>query len=180
VIVGKVIKVASVDGHDVVTVEFQRTLRGDPPPKNGKEIPQLTFITQKYCSRYAEGWLKEKQSMVFFLVKTEGSKKGDNLPKGFDWVLHEDGNGNSAVLLGETKLVWPGTMDVFTRKFEYLSDPGEIVKYVADYARTLPAARVEKSETIEAPWGTAAYKKVFPPQYPGNAFFLRVPSMEKE
>lgn len=179
VIVGRVIKVASVNEHDIVTVEIHRTLRGDQEPKGGEPLPQLVFVTQKYCSGYAQGWLKDKLPMVFFLVKSQGASHSASIPKGFRWVLHDNGMGNSAVLLGKTDAAWPGTMDVFTRKFEYLTEPAEIVKYVAEYARSIPATRFDKSTTVDVPHNTSAYRKVFPPKYPGNAFYLRVPVVEE-
>jgi hypothetical protein len=177
VVVGKVVKVASVNGHDIVTVKVDRTLRGDHEPKRKDRVPQLKFVTQKYCSGYAQGWLKDQLPMVFFLVERRGANRGNSLPKGIKWVLHDAGNGNSAVLLGKTNRDWPGTMDVFTRKFDYMADPAEIVKYVADYARSIPATRVEKSSTVDVPSNTSAYGRVFPPKYPGNAFYLRVPAV---
>jgi hypothetical protein len=178
VIAGKVIKVASVDKHDIVTVEIHRTLRGDQESKGDVPRPQLTFVTQKYCSGYAQGWLKDGLPMVFFLVKRQGANNSDGLPKNYEWVLHDNGNGNSAVLLGKTDRVWPGTMDVFTRKFDYLTNSDEIIKYVAEYARSIPTTRIEKSTTVTVPHETSAYRKVFPPEYPGNAFYLRLPIVE--
>ncbi len=178
VIVGKVIKVRSVNKHDIVTVAVQRTLRGDQERKANNPPLQLTFVVQQCYSGYAEGWLEDKLPMVFFLVKIEGAKRRDKMPKGFKWVLHHDGFGNSAVLLGKTKRRWPGTMDVFTRKFDYLMDPAGIVKFVADYARSIPPNRMKKGVWVRVPSETSAHRKVFPPDYPGNAFYLRVPAGE--
>jgi hypothetical protein len=178
VIVGKVIKAESVDKHDIVTVEVHRTLRGNQEP-NGDDRPKITFVLQQYCSGYAQGWLEDDLPMIFFLVKIDGAKRADQLPNGYEWVLHENGNGNSVVALGKTNRVWPGTIDVFTRKFDYLTDPADIVKFVSGYARSIPPGRVGESITVNVPYGTPAYKKVFPPEYPGNAFFLTLPVVEQ-
>jgi hypothetical protein len=180
VIVGKVIKAETVDKHDIVTVEVHRTLRGDQEPKANSFDRKLTFVLQQYCSGTAQGWLEDELPMIFFLVKIDGSKHGGQLPKGFKWVLHKNGNGNSAVALGKTNRVWPGTIDVFTRKFDYLTDPAEIVKFVGDYARSIPPGRIDESITVEVAHQTSAYNKVFPPEYPGNAFFLRLPVVEQQ
>lgn len=180
VIIAKIVKVETVSKHSVVTVEVHQTLRGDQEPKVGDLHPKMTFLMQEYCSGYAQGWLEDGLPMMFFLVKFDGAKRRDQLPEGFKWVLHDDGNGNSAVLLGKTKRIWPGTIDVFTQKFDYLTMPAAIIKFVGDYARSIPPDRIEKSITVKVPYGTPAYRKVFPPQYPGNAFFLRVPEVEQK
>jgi len=178
VIVGKVIKAETVDKHDIVTVEVHRTLRGDE--ERNEHAPQkITFVLHGYCSGYARGWLEDELPMIFFLVKIDGAKRAEQLPKGYQWVLHENGNGNSTVALGKTNRVWPGTIDVFTRKFDYLTDPVDIVKFVSDYARSIPPGRVGESITVDVPYGTPAYKKVFPPEYPGNAFYLTIPVVEQ-
>ena len=106
----------------------------------------------------------------------EAAKHHERLPDGFKWVLRDSGNGSSAVLLGKTNRIWPGTMNVFTREFEYLTDPAVIVKFVADYARSIPPNRIDESITVEVRYNTSAYKRVYPPQGPGNAFYLRVPA----
>ena len=178
VIVGKVIKAESVDKHDIVTVEVHRSLRGDQEP-NGDDRRKITFVLQQYCSGYAQGWLEDDLPMIFFLVKIDGAKRADQLPKGYRWVSHENGNGNSVVTLGKTNRVWPGTIDVFTRKFDYLSDPADIVKFVSDYARSIPPGRVGESVTVRVPYESPAYNKVFPPEYPGNAFYLTLPVVEQ-
>ena len=165
VIVGNVIKAETVDSHDIVTVEVHRTLRGDRE-SNEHDPRKITFLLQRYCSGYAQGWLEDQLPMIFFLVKIDGAKLADQLPKGYQWVLHEDGNGNSAVVLGKTNRRWPGTIDVFTRKFDYLTDPVDIVKFVRDYARSIPPGRVHESITVDVPYESAAYDKVFPPKYP--------------
>ena len=61
VIVGKVIKVETVDKHDIVTVEVHRTLRGDRVAKG-----KTTFIVQRYCRGYAQGWLEDGLPVLFF------------------------------------------------------------------------------------------------------------------
>jgi len=172
VIVGKVIKAETVDKHDIVTVEVHRTLRGAQEPNDPQKT---TFVLQGYCSGYAQGWLEDELPMIFFLVKIDGAKRANQLPKGYQWVLHENGNGNSAVALGKTNRVWPGTIDVFTRKFDYLTDPIDIVKFVGNYASSIPPGRVCESFRVSVPHGTPAYKKVFPPEFPGNAFLLTLP-----
>ena len=178
VVVGKVIKAETVDKHEIVTVEVHRTLRGDQEP-NEDDRRNITFVLQQYCSGYAQGWLEDALPMIFFLVKIDGAKRADQRPKGYQWVLHENGNGNSAISLGKSNRVWPGTIDVFTRKFDYLTDPAAIVKFVSDYAISIPPGRIDESITVEVPHGTPAYTKVFPPEYPGNAFYLTLPVVEQ-
>jgi hypothetical protein len=182
VVVGKVIKAETVDKHDIVTVEVHRTLRGKDEAIPGAGRPMITFVVQQYCSGPAQGWLEDQLPMMFFLVKINGAKRSDQLPNGIrksiQWVLHENGNGNSAVSLGKTNRDWPGTIDVFTRRFDHLTDPKVIMDYVSDFARSIPADRVHESISVNVPWGTPAYEKVFPPQFPGNAFRLRVPVIE--
>ena len=139
VIVGKVIKVEKVGKHDIVTVVVNLTLRCDQVPIKDALNPKLTFVLHEYCSGYAaQKWLEDGLPMMFFLVKIDGAKRRDQLPRGFKWVLHDNGSGNSAVALGKTNQVWPVSMDVFTRKFEYLTDPAVIVKFVSDYSRSIP------------------------------------------
>lgn len=170
VVVGKVVKVDSVGKHAAATVDVQETMRGE-------HEPQARFVLQEYCSGYAKGWLDDGLPMIFFLVKIDGAKRRDKLPDGFQWCLHDNGNGNSAVLLGKTNRAWPGTIDVFTRRFDYLTDPAAITNYIRRYARAIPPERADEYRTLDVPPGTPAYRKVFPPEGPGNAFFLRVPNV---
>jgi hypothetical protein len=174
VIVGKVIKVETVDKHDIVTVEVHRTLRGDREAKG-----KTTFIVQQYCSGYAQGWLEDGLPMLFFLVKIDGAKPFDQLPKGFQWISHADGNGNSTVALGKTKRVWPGTMDVFTRKFDYLTDPAGVVKYVNDYARSIPAIRIEEKDTVRSRIARLHTTGCFHPNTRGMHFTSMSPWLKK-
>ncbi len=171
VVIGKVVKTEMVGKHEVATVEVQETLRGEHEPK-------VSFVLQEYCSGYAKDWMADGHPMIFFVVKIDGAKRRDQLPNGMQWVLHDNGNGNSAVLLGETKRTWPGTIDVFTRSFDHLTEPATIVKYVRNYAKSIPPERVENGWNLNVPHRTPAYSKVFPPQFPGNAFILRVPDVE--
>src|SRR5882672_7957761 len=146
VVVGKVIKAEKVGKHDIITVEVHRTLRGDLEPKKAGDLhPKITVVVQEYCSLYAQGWLEDGLPMIFFLVKIDAAKRREQLPDGFKWVLHDDGNGSSAILLGKTNRTWPGTIDVFTQKFDYLTDPAAITKFVSDYARSIPPDRVDKN-----------------------------------
>ena len=177
VIVGKVIKVETVEKHDIVTVEVHRTLRGDR-----EAIEKITFVVPQYGSGYAQAWLEDGLPMLFFLVKIDGAKRSDQFPRCFQcyqWVLNDD-SGNSAVLLGKSTRHWPGTMDVFTRKFEYLTYLAVIVKYVDDYARSIPPDRIVESICVDVPSGAPAHRKVWPPEFPGNALYLRVPVVEQK
>jgi hypothetical protein len=44
---------------------------------------------------------------------------------------------------------------VFTRNFDYLTDPADIVKFVGDYARSIPLGRVGEEVLVKVPYETA-------------------------
>jgi hypothetical protein len=168
IVVGKVAKVEIVAGHEVVTVDVTKTLRG-------KHEPTAKFVVRVYLGKRAKGWHEDGLPMVFFLYRYEEGKKraedpslpadAPKLPVGFEWVLRD------AVLLGKTKRQWPGTINVFTRDFGLLTEPDAITRHIEAYVKTIPADWKKKNISLDAPSESAVYKKL----WSRSAVFLTVP-----
>jgi hypothetical protein len=164
VIVGKVIKVENIAKHEVARVEVTKTLRG-------KHKPNVTFLLRTYHGIVAKGWLDDSELMLFCLISRGNAKGRDELPKGYDWVLRDDGNYPSAVPLGKAKRQGPGAIDVYTRDFGVLTEPAAILKHVEAYAKSIPDDWKKKHIVLGAPSESAVYKKL----WSGSAVLLIVP-----
>jgi hypothetical protein len=164
VVIGKVVKVETVAQHEVATVEVTKTIRGEHEPK-------VTFLLRRYHGIVAKGWLEDGEPILFCLVGNDKPKGRDELPKGYDWVLRQDGNHPSAVLLGKAKRQGPGPIDVFTRDFGVLTEPAAILKHVEVYAKSIPNNWKKKHTVLRAPSESAVYKKL----WSGSAVLLMVP-----
>jgi hypothetical protein len=117
------------------------------------------------------GWLEVGEPILFCLAGLDKARGRDELPKGYDWVLREDGNRPSAVLLSKAKGQGPGVIDVFTRDFGVLTEPAAIVKHVETYAKSIPDGWKKKHTVLGAPTESAVFKKL----WSGSAVLLTVP-----
>ena len=160
VIVGKVVKVETVAGHEVATVEVTKTLRG-------KHEPKATFVLRSYHGGVAKDWLDAGVPMLFFLRTREHTKDADKLPKGYDWVLRDDGNYPSVVALDKAGR----GMDVFTREFGMLTDKAAILKHIEAYAKSIPADWKKQSIQFHAPGDSAVFEKL----WAGSAVVFTLP-----
>jgi hypothetical protein len=164
VVVGKLVKVENVAGHEVVTVDVSKTIRG-------KQEPKATFVLRSYHGAIAKDWLDAGVPMLFFLRSREHAKDADKLPKCYDWQLRDDGNYPSAVILAKQQGDGSRSLNVFTRDFGMLTDSAAILKYVEAYAKTIPADWKKKKMLLDVPGDTKVFEKL----WGGSAVFLSVP-----
>jgi hypothetical protein len=165
---GKVVKVETVMGEDrgryeAATVEVAKTFKGTPADR-------ATFLLRNYNGPAAKGWMDDGVPLMFFLVKRDRAKETKGLPGGFDWLLRDDGNSHSAVLLGKTNRTFPLTVRALTRDFNVLTDPDAILERLDKAARS-PGAKDVRGHTLEVPGGTPVFKAL----YGGSAVMLTVP-----
>jgi hypothetical protein len=168
VLIGVVTKVEKAPGkkgpYEAATVKVTRTLKGPP-------ADQVSFLLRNYNGPAAKDWLTDGTPLLFCLVRRGRARDSGDLPAGHDWVLRDDGNEHSAVLLGKPRRRWTHTIHAFTREFDVLTGPEAIIKQAKEAARPLPAGRKKQSHTLSVPGGTAAYQKL----YSGSAVSLIVP-----
>jgi hypothetical protein len=173
VFTGKVIGVEKATGedgktYDLATVAVAKTLKG-------KHADRATFVLRSWIGAIAKDWKREGNLMLFCLVRRDRQKDKDELPAMMDWVIRDNHNDPSAVMLGKTTLEWPRTVPVLTQDFQVLTDPDAIVKRVE---KALSAASKDgsvKPHTVDVPADTAAFKKL----WSGSAVWLVVPVDEQ-
>ncbi len=168
VLIGVVSKVEKVAGKkkpfEVATVKVAHTVKGRP-------ADQVTFLLRNYNGPAAEDWLADGTPLLFCLVRRAHARDRGELPAGHDWVLRDDGNQHSAVLLGKPRRHWTHTIPAFTREFDVLTEPAAVIKRAKEAARPLPEGREKKPFTLSVPGATAAFRKL----YAGSAVYLIVP-----
>jgi hypothetical protein len=168
VLIGVVSKVEKVPGkerpYEAATVKVRHTVKGRP-------ADQVTFLLRNYNGPAAEDWLADGVPLLFCLVRRAHARDSGELPAGHDWVLRDDGNQHSAVLLGKPRRHWAHTIHAFTREFDVLTEPAAIIKQAKEAARPLPEGRQKKPHTLSVPGGTPACRKL----YAGSAVSLIVP-----
>ena len=169
VVLGKVLKVEMALGKDkrafeVATVAVTRTFKG-------AAARRVKFVLRNYNGPCVKGWLKDGVPMVFCLTSRARAEDSKDLPAGFDWILRDDGNDHSAVLLGKTARPRPCTIPVLTRDCRVLTDPNAIIGAVDAAARPLPKGRKRRAHTLDVPFGTEVFNKLSD----GSAVELTVP-----
>ena len=154
---GKVVGVETVSGPDkgryeAATVEIARTLKG-------KAADRATFLLRNYNGPAAKGWMDDGVPLVFFLVKRTRAKETKDLPEGYQWLLRDDGNNHSAVLLGKTSRTFPLTVLALTRDFNVLKDPDAILERLSKATRSVRRWSKEvRGHTLLVPGRTPVYK----------------------
>jgi hypothetical protein len=159
VVAGNVVSVERVAGpgekpFEVATVEVSKTFKGE-------HVPRVTFILRNYNGSAVDDWLADGIPLLFCLVNRDRAKDGLSLPEGFDWVLRDDGNEHSAVLLGKPKRHWTHTIRVVTRDFNVLTDPSEILNAAEAASEAHPKRWEGGSTPLEVPDDTPAMKELW-------------------
>jgi hypothetical protein len=153
VIVGRVIKVEMRDKQEVAVVEVSQTIRG-------KHEPTVKVFRHGKLGAKSKEWLDAGAPVMFFLRSNASA-----------WILRDDHNFPSVIVLGKTKREAPRSMDVFTRDFGMLTEPDAILKHVEAYAKSIPADWKKQHIMLDAPGSSAVFRKL----WGGSTVLLKVP-----
>jgi hypothetical protein len=150
VVLGKVVKVENVRGHEVVTVATSKTFRG-------KREAEVTFVVPESGGEVAADWLKRGVPLVLCLVP-RARYKGNTLLD-YDWVIRHGHGERSVIALDRDDP--RNTTAVVTRDFHVLKDPDAIRKHIERYAQSIPPDWKKKSLALHVPSETPAFKHLW-------------------
>jgi len=173
IVIGKVVNAERATGqdmivYDIATISITQTLKGE-------KAASATFLVRSFLSGVAKHWMKDDVELLFFLVKRERSTETEKLPKNCDWIVRDDHNHACAIYLAKIDRPSAYSFPTYTREFEILTEPRDIVKQVENFIASLPKDWSAKSHKVETPWNSTVQKKL----YSGSTSFLTVPVDEQ-
>jgi hypothetical protein len=116
--------------------------------------------------------------MLFCLVSAKHARRDSAPLEKVKWVLRDNGNEHCAVFLEKAPQDWTFTLEAFTKDFEVLTEPRQIIKAVTGFLHSHPKKWKKRSHIVDVPSGTPVYKKL----HSTSAVELTVPldtSLEK-
>jgi hypothetical protein len=169
VFTGKVTDVQIALGRDgrkyqAVTVAVDKTLKG-------KHWEHARFVLRPWQGTVGESWKSEAKPMLFCLMQAQRQKDKAKLPE-TAWVVREDGNSGSVILLDRAKAAAAArTIPVLTRDFQVLNDPDAILKHIASALADSAENGAPRSRRITVPANTPVFDKL----WAEGAVWLTVP-----